>query len=51
MSPLKAWGLRLVKRRGRKRGTVAVARKLVVILHRMWMDGERYRWSDVEVAK
>ena len=51
MSPLKAWGLRLVKRRGRKRGTVAVARKLAVILHRMWVDGTPYRWSDVEVAK
>ena len=51
MSPLKSWGLRLVKRRGRKRGTVAVARKLAVILHRMWIDGTPYRWSDVEVAK
>jgi len=51
MSPLKSWGLRLVRRRGRKRGTVAVARKLAVILHRMWMDGTPYRWSDVEGAK
>ena len=50
MSPLKSWGLRLVKRRGRKRGTVAVARKLAVILHRMWVDGTPYRWSDMEVA-
>lgn len=39
MSPLKAWGLRLVKRRGRKRRTVAVARKFAGILHRMWIDG------------
>lgn len=51
MSPLKAWGMRLVKRRGRKRGTVAVARKLAVILHRMWINGTPYRWSDAEVAK
>jgi len=51
MSPLKSWGLRLIRRRGRKRGTVAVARKLAVILHRMWIDGRPYRWSDVEVAK
>lgn len=50
MSPLKSWGLRLVRRRGRKRGTVAVARKLAVILHRMWIDGTPYRWSDVEEA-
>lgn len=51
MSPLKAWGLKLIRSRGRKRGTVAVARKLAVILHRMWVDGTPYRWSDVEVAK
>lgn len=50
-SPLKAWGLRIVKRRGHKRGTVAVARKLAVIMHRMWVNGTPYRWSDVEVAK
>lgn len=50
ISPLKAWGLRLVRRKGRRRGTVAVARKLAVILHRMWIDGTPYRWNDVEVA-
>jgi len=51
MSPLKAWGLMLIRSRGRKRGTVAVARKLAVILHRMWLDGTPYRWSDMEEAK
>jgi len=50
MSPLKAWGLQLVRKKGRKRGTVAVARKLAVILHRMWLDGTPYRWDDEEVA-
>ena len=50
-SPLKTWGMRLVKRRGHKRGTVAVARKLAVILHRMWIDGTPYRWFDVEVVQ
>lgn len=50
MSPLKAWGLRLVRTKGRKRGTVAVARKLAVILHRMWIDGTPYRWDDVEAT-
>jgi len=50
MSPLKAWGLRLIRKKGRKRGTVAVARKLAVILHRKWIDGTPYRWDDVEVA-
>jgi transposase len=36
-STLKAWGLRLAKTRGHKRAVTAVARKLAVILHRMWV--------------
>src|ERR1700746_3137878 len=38
-SALKAWGMRLAKRNGLRKATVAVARKLAVILHRMWIDG------------
>ena len=37
-SALKAWGTRLVKKIGDKKATVAVARKLAVILHRMRQD-------------
>lgn len=48
MSPLKAWGLHLVRTKGRRRATVAVARKLAVILHRMWIDGTRFQWNDQE---
>jgi transposase len=44
-SPLKAWGVRLAKRIGAKKATVAVARKLSGILHRMWKDGSEFRWS------
>ena len=49
-SALKAWGLRLAKRSGRKKAKVAVARKLAVILHRMWVTGEAFRWSNSETA-
>ena len=42
-STLKAWGLRLAKIRGHRRAVVAVARKLAVILHRMWVDGNNFR--------
>ena len=42
---LKAWGLQVAKRRGMQRAAVAVARKLAVILHRMWMDGTEFRWA------
>ena len=49
MSPLKSWGMHLVKTKGRKRATVAVARKLAVILHRMWSDGTQFQWNGQEV--
>jgi transposase len=42
---LKAWGLRVAQRRGVRRAIVAVARRLAVVLHRMWVDGSEFRWS------
>jgi transposase len=47
-STLKAWGTRLARRIGTKKATVAVARKLAVILHRMLRDGSEFRWSAKE---
>ena len=38
-SSLKAWGLKIAKKRGHKRACVTVARKLAVIMHRMLVDG------------
>jgi len=49
-SALKRWGLEVAKRRGMKRAKVAVARKLAVILHRMWIDGSTFRWTKTEAA-
>ena len=49
-SALKAWGTRLIKRNGLRKAKVAVARKLAVILHRMWIDGTEFNWSKQEVA-
>ena len=46
---LKAWGVRLTKTRGRRRAVIAVARKLAVILHRMWIDGTEFQWGSKEV--
>ena len=43
-STLKAWALRIAKQRGFKRAKVALARKLAVVLHRMWVDGTDFRW-------
>lgn len=50
-SALKRWGLEVAKRRGLKRAKVAVARKLAVILHRMWIDGTTFRWTKAEAAQ
>ena len=41
---LKAWGVRVAQRRGMRRAIVAVARRLAVVLHRMWVDGSEFRW-------
>ena len=44
-SALKRWALEVARRRGMKRAKVALARKLAVILHRMWVDGTTFRWG------
>ena len=49
-SAVKAWGVRLAKRNGLRKAKVAVARKLAVILHRMWIDGTEFNWSKQEIA-
>jgi len=44
-SDLRRWGLTLAARggkNGKKRAVVAVARKLAVLLHRLWVSGEVY---------
>jgi hypothetical protein len=44
-SDLRRWGQRLAERGGKnakKRAVVAVARKLAVLLHRLWVSGEVY---------
>lgn len=38
-SGLKSWAMKLARRAGMKKAKVALARKLGVILHRMWVDG------------
>ena len=48
-SPLKAWAVRLVQRRGLKKATVATARKLAVILTRIWRDGTTFAWTKEEL--
>ena len=47
---LKVWGHRLWKRIGFKKAKIAVARRLAVILHRMWRDETDFQWSSKETS-
>ncbi|NJO32696.1 MAG: IS110 family transposase [Rhodospirillales bacterium] len=49
-SPLKAWGMRLLKRSGAKKAKVAIARKFAVILHCIWTDGTTFEWTQPKTA-
>jgi transposase len=49
-SALKAWGMQIARRSGMKNACVAVARKLAVILHRMWVDGTEFRYGSMPVT-
>ena len=49
-SRLRAWGLSVAKRRGMKRATVAVARKLAVIMRRIWVTGDQLHFGGAAVV-
>lgn len=40
---LRTWAAQVARRRGRRRAMVALARRIGVILHRMWRDATRFR--------
>lgn len=43
--PLKTWAKRLAKRIGWKRASIAIARRIAVILHAIWRDGTYFEWQ------
>ena len=47
---LKAWAMQIARRRGIKKAIVALARRLAVIMHRIWVDGTEFRWTKQEAA-
>jgi transposase len=49
-SSLKAWGMKLAKRIGMKKAKVAIARKIAVILHCIWVDGTSFEWGMAKAA-
>ena len=42
---LKAWAMKIARHRGMKKAIVALARRLAVIMHRIWVDGTEFQWS------
>jgi transposase len=47
---LKAWAMQIARRRGMKKAIVALARRLAVTMHRIWVDGTDFRWTREVVA-
>jgi transposase len=42
---LKAWAMKIARHRGVKKAIVALARRLAVIMHRIWVDGTEFSWA------
>jgi hypothetical protein len=40
-----AWAMQIARRHGMKKAIVALARRLAVIMHRIWVDGTEFRWT------
>ncbi|MFZ5506420.1 MAG: IS110 family transposase [Pseudomonadota bacterium] len=50
--PLRRWGLQNQERLGKRRARVAVARKLAVLMHKLWRSGQVFDWNrGMEVAR
>ena len=47
---LKAWAMQIARRRGMKKAIVALARRLAVIMHCIWVDGTEFRWTREQAA-
>jgi transposase len=47
---LRDWALNIAKRTSPKHAKVALARRLAIVLHRMWLTGEAFRWPPAVLA-
>jgi transposase len=50
-STLRGWGRKIAKRRGFNKARIAVARKLAIVLHRMWINQQDFRWSNKDTTE
>jgi transposase len=49
-SSLKAWGMKLAKRIGMRKAKIAIARKIAIVLHCIWVDGTSFDWGHAKEA-
>lgn len=49
-SRLKAWGLKIMRKKGLKKAAVAVGRKLAVIMHRMMLEEKDFIYGEAKAA-
>ena len=49
-SKLKAWGLKIMRKKGLKKAAVAVGRKLAVIMHRMMLEEKDFIYGELKAA-
>lgn len=49
-SKLKAWGLKIMRKKGIKKAALAVGRKLAVIMHRMLVNGTEFVYGEQKAA-
>jgi transposase len=47
---LMAWAMKIARHRGMKKAIVALARRLAVIMHRIWVNGIEFCWTRGETA-
>ena len=50
-SKLKAWGLKIMRKKGLKKAALAVGRKLSVIMHRMMVEESNFRYGEDKLIK
>jgi hypothetical protein len=49
-SSMKAWAMKVAKSRGPAKGRIALARRIAVTLHEMWLTREPFRWQTKAAA-
>lgn len=42
---IKAWGVRLANKKGKAKAIVAVARKIAIVMHKMWLSGKPFQFG------